>query len=83
MASYFVACTGIAGAAAAVHDRDRCAPECFPAGAVEYLGEFLEAGQALAVARLRFPQARHCGCFAAIVPATTATQRAALSSLRS
>jgi hypothetical protein len=82
MASYFVASAGRSGAAVAVHDRDRCPPGCFPQGAVEYLGEFLEAGQALAVARIRFPQARHCRCCTAAAPATT-TQQAALSSVRS
>jgi hypothetical protein len=61
-----------------VHDRDRCPPGCFPLGAVDYLGEFLDASQALAVARLRFPQACHCACCTA-----AATQRAALSSVRS
>ena len=82
MASYFVAGAGKSGAAVAVHDRDRCPPGCFPLGAVDYLGEFLDAGQALAVARLRFPLARHCACCTAAAPAT-ATPRAALSSARS
>src|SRR3954463_7177024 len=80
MASYFVAGAGKSGAAVAVHDRDRCPPGCFPLGAVDYLGEFLDAGQALAVARLRFPLARHCACCTAAAP-VMATPRIARSGL--
>jgi hypothetical protein len=44
-----------------VHDRSRCPPECFLGEtAAEYLGEFLDAGQAVAVARLRYSHARGC-----------------------
>jgi len=61
MASYFVACEPQADGAHPVHDRDRCPPRCFPrAGATEYLGEFLDGRQALAVARLRYRLAQDC-----------------------
>ena len=61
MASYFLACHAPAAADVAVHDRTRCPPACFPRdAATEYLGEFLDAGQALAVARLRYAHARSC-----------------------
>ena len=63
MASYFVATHSHADGTHAVHDRGRCPPGTFPArGGAEYLGEFLEAGQALAVARLRYPGVRGCAC---------------------
>jgi hypothetical protein len=59
MPSYFVARD--ADGAHAVHDRSRCPPNCFPLEtAAEYLGEFLEAGQAMAVARLCYRHARRC-----------------------
>ena len=64
MASYFVASSGFPETAPSVHDRDRCPPGSFPREQAEYLGEFLEVGQALAVARLRFPQAAPCACCA-------------------
>ena len=61
MASYFVACEPQADGAYPVHDRDRCPPRCFPrADASEYLGEFLDGRQALAVARLRYRLAQDC-----------------------
>ena len=61
MASYFVACHASPLAEAAVHDRHRCPPECFlHEGTTEYLGEFLDPSQALAVARLRYAHARGC-----------------------
>ena len=63
MASYFVACEPQADGAYPVHDRSRCPPRCFPReGATEYLGEFLDGQQAVAVARLRYRQARDCAC---------------------
>ena len=69
MASYFVACEPQADGAYAVHDRSRCPPRCFPReGATEYLGEFLDGQQAVAVARLRYRQARDCAC-ASLLPA--------------
>jgi hypothetical protein len=59
MPSFFVACDG--DGEPAVHDRSRCPPACFPLGAsIEYLGEFVEAAQALAVARLCYRHARRC-----------------------
>ena len=66
MASYFVACEPQADGAYPVHDRSRCPPRCFPHdGSTEYLGEFLDGQQAVAVARLRYRQARDCLCAAA------------------
>jgi hypothetical protein len=61
MASYFVAHHAPPAEQVAVHDRSRCPPHCFLGGATtEYLGEFLDAGQAVAVARLRYAHARGC-----------------------
>jgi hypothetical protein len=61
MASYFVASIAGSDGAHAVHDRSRCPPGCFRLEApTEYLGEFIEATQALAVARLRYRPARRC-----------------------
>jgi hypothetical protein len=65
MASYFVACEPQADGAYPVHDRSRCPPRCFPRDdSTEYLGEFLDGRQAVAVARLRYRQARDCLCAA-------------------
>jgi hypothetical protein len=69
MASFFVACDPQADGAHAVHDRSLCPPRCFPReNAAEYLGEFLDGSQALAVARLRYARAQGCAC-AIVVPA--------------
>ena len=63
MSSYFVTSRPLVGGAQTVHDRSTCPPGCFPvAGATEYLGEFLDATQALVVARLKYPAARGCAC---------------------
>ena len=63
MASYFIAAQPQADGTHAVHDRGRCPPGRFPGpDGVEYLGEFIEPGQALAVARLRFAAVRGCAC---------------------
>ena len=61
MASYFVACATQADGRHAVHDPSRCPPACLCAGSrAEYLGEFLDVNQALAVARRRYPRAACC-----------------------
>jgi len=61
MASYFVAYHAPPVGEVAVHDRTRCPPGCFLSDAMtEYLGEFGEVGQAVAVARLRYAHARGC-----------------------
>ena len=63
MPSYFVASDDAPHGMHAVHDRSVCPPSCFPrADASEYLGEFLEAAQAIAVARLRYAHVRGCSC---------------------
>ena len=62
MASYFVARRAGADGIHPVHDRSRCPPHCFPAHASEYLGEFGDATQAVAVARLRYAHAYGCSC---------------------
>jgi hypothetical protein len=86
MASYFVACEPQADGAYPVHDRSRCPPRCFPTeGATEYLGEFLDGQQALAVARLRYRHARDC-VHAFVAPRVLeplAAYMAALGALRS
>lgn len=67
MASYFVARHAPPHEAHAVHDRSLCPPTCFTVtGATEYLGDFLEAAQALAVARLRYAQVQGCACCEAV-----------------
>ena len=76
MASYFVASAALPDTPASVHDRDRCPPGRFPRDGAEYLGEFSDMRQALAVARLRFPCASPCGCCAPV--AVTPTVMAAL-----
>jgi len=62
MASYFVARQPQLDGVHAVHDRSRCPPGCFSAAATEYLGEFAHTTQAVAVARVRYAQARGCAC---------------------
>mgnify|MGYP001627206840 CR=1 FL=1 len=71
MASYFVARHAVQPGRHAVHDRSRCPPASFPAVAPEYLGEFIDAQQAVAVARLRYAHAHRCRCCAAPVLLTT------------
>jgi hypothetical protein len=61
MSSYFVALHAPHAAEVTVHDRSRCPPACFlPDGATEYVGEFNDARQAVAVARLRYAHAGGC-----------------------
>ena len=62
MASYFVARRPQPDGIHAVHDRSRCPPDCFAGAATEYLGEFVDTTQAVAVARLRYAHARGCAC---------------------
>ena len=82
MASYFVALPSAVGGVPAVHDRTRCPPGSFPREGSEYLGEFFDAAQALAVARLRYSDVTRCGCCAQ--PMTAATHAARLlAALRS
>ncbi len=84
MASYFVANRTQADGGHAVHDRSRCPPGCFPGGgASEYLGEFNEPAQALAVARLRYARAHSCTCCAELpAVSTAAAESGALLPLR-
>ena len=62
MASYFVATHAQGDGAHAVHDRNRCPPGAFPRHAAEYLGDYLDVGQAIAVARLRYRHVAACAC---------------------
>lgn len=85
MTSYFVASDPLPHGGHPVHDRNRCPPSCFPADRLEYLGEFLDRTQALAVARLRYAQACVCACCdAPLAAARDAVTRSAadLSPLR-
>jgi hypothetical protein len=86
MASYFVDCHARSDGAHAVHDRSRCPPGRFPC-AVEYLGEFLDAPQAVAVARLRYAHAQGCACcqeaLVAAAKVAPVPEASALSPLRS
>jgi hypothetical protein len=69
MASFFVASIPQPDGTHAVHDRSRCPPRCFPReGASEYLGEFFEGAQAVAVARLRYAHAHGCTFAVAAMP---------------
>jgi hypothetical protein len=81
MASYFVASPAFTGGAPAVHDRGRCPPATFPPHG-EYLGEFLDVSQALAVARLRYPHASACACCSAAAR-RAGIERRILTDLRS
>lgn len=78
MASYFVAHPASRGVPA-VHDRTRCPPGAFPQDGAEYLGEFIDAAQALAVARLRYPQAARCSCCTPAPVAALRPEKTALS----
>jgi hypothetical protein len=61
MTSFFVGSAQDAGSAHAVHDRSRCPAACFGhAGVDEYLGEYEDEAQALAIARLRYGGICHC-----------------------
>ena len=81
MASYFVASPALAEGTPAVHDRSRCPPALFPLHGCEYLGEFQDVSQAIAVARLRYRHAAACACCARVLRGG-ATRRM-LSDLRS
>jgi hypothetical protein len=67
MASYFVTCHPLPDGAHAVHDRTLCPPACFSGRALEYLGEFGNPVQAVAVARLRYEPARACAWYDLVV----------------
>jgi hypothetical protein len=61
MGSYFVDRAAQGNGEHLVHERSRCPPDCFPrAGRAEYLGEFLDGEQALAVARLQYRCVNGC-----------------------
>lgn len=61
MSSYFVDPLANASGSHHVHDRSRCPPSCFaPAAPAEYLGDFLDTGQAMCVARLRYRHVLGC-----------------------
>lgn len=78
MASYFVASHPLPDGAHPVHDRSTCPPSCFPGRGSEYLGEFGEPAQAVAVARLRYARARCCESFERAWAATAPTPLTAL-----
>lgn len=87
MANYFVACDATTGADPCVHERSLCPPACFSAASrTEYLGDFLDAGQALVVARLRYASAAccaHCDATdASFLPAAVLRPAPALTLLR-
>jgi AhpD family alkylhydroperoxidase len=61
MGSYFVDLRPHANGAHLVHDRTRCPPDCFPAPVhAEYLGELLDGGQAVVLARVRYANVNGC-----------------------
>jgi hypothetical protein len=60
MTSFFVGPGEGTGSGPAVHDRSRCPAACFGQAGAEYLGEFEDEAQALAVARLRYGGICHC-----------------------
>lgn len=82
MASYFVALPSAAGGPPEVHDRTRCPPGRFPRAGSEYLGEYFDPAQALAVARLRYADVTRCACCGLPVAASVQATPA-LSALRS
>ncbi len=77
MASYFVASRARPDGVHPVHDRGRCPPESFPRQASEYLGEFIDAAQALVVARQVYAAAGTCTCCHSTLGATPAWLRSA------
>jgi hypothetical protein len=81
MASYFVARHPLPDGAHAVHNRSRCPPACFPERGTEYLGEFSDAAQAVAVARLRYAGARGCAGGELPMPLAAAAARMAAQPL--
>lgn len=61
MASFFVGTADHTATGYVVHDRSRCPALCFgPPDTTEYVGEYSDAAQALAVARLRYGGICHC-----------------------
>ena len=61
MPSYFIDRRARADGTHVVHDRFKCPADCFPpAREAEYLGELLDAFQALALARLNYPRVNGC-----------------------
>jgi hypothetical protein len=68
MASFYVGTAGNTATGFAVHERSRCPADCLDDGAAEYLGEFTDPAQALAVARLRYRTICQCDRPAALWP---------------
>ena len=61
MPSYFIDRRAQADGTHVVHDRMQCPADCFPPTRdAEYLGELLDAHQALAIARLNYPRVNGC-----------------------
>lgn len=61
MVSFYVGTAGDTATDFVVHARSRCPAECFGGDRPEYLGEFTDAAQALAIARLRYEAICECG----------------------
>ena len=77
MASYFVASRARPDGVHPVHDRGRCPPESFPPQASEYLGEFIDAAQALVGGRQGYAGAGTCVCCETVHGAAPAWLRSA------
>lgn len=54
MGSFYVGTAGHTATGLAVHERSGCPAACLADGTAEYLGEYTDPTQALAVARLRY-----------------------------
>ncbi|NML43462.1 hypothetical protein HHL11_06835 [Ramlibacter sp. G-1-2-2] len=63
MPSFYIDRRAQADGSHVVHARNSCPPERFPSGeAAEYLGELLDARQAMALGRLMYGHVQGCPC---------------------
>lgn len=63
MPSFYIERRAQADGSHVVHASNRCLPHCLPAaGGAEYLGELLDAQQALLLARLNYRHVQGCAC---------------------
>ena len=78
MGSYFVDRHAQVHGGHLVHERSRCHPDYFPKpGRAEYLGEFLDGGQAIVVASLKYRGVNGClWCATEVHRIETATEDA-------
>jgi hypothetical protein len=77
MPSFFIDLRSQATGETVLHERSKCRPDRFPPPRdAEYLGELLDEGQALSLARLVFPHVKACPCCTPAAQQPTAVQAA-------